>query len=119
MRKNLVNGLVWLMFGFVILGFLCLPYGLTFADEPSGKELYQKKCALCHGPDGVAKPMWAKQGAKNFNDPSWQKEMTDDAIAKVVNEGISAKKMPSYKGQLKADEIAAIIKHIRTLAPAK
>src|SRR6185369_2795815 len=31
---------------------------LLAADTPSedGKALYSKKCAMCHGPEGVAKP---------------------------------------------------------------
>lgn len=119
MRNILGHGSRWFIFPLVILGLLGSTWGPARAGEPNGKDLYQKKCALCHGADGVAKPMWAKQGARNFNDPAWQKEMTDDAITKVVTEGIPAKKMPTYKGQLKAEEIAAIVKHIRAFSPAK
>ena len=89
------------------------------AEEVSGKDLYSKKCAMCHSSDGVAKPMWAKQGAKNFNDAAWQKEMTDAALTKMITDGMPEKKMPSFKDKLKAEEIAAVAKHVRTLAPAK
>ena len=90
---------------------------VVLAAEPDGKALYDGKCAMCHGKDGVAKDMWAKQGARNFNDPAWQKEKTDDAITKSTVDGIVAKKMPAYKDKLKPEEIAAIVKHIRTLGP--
>jgi mono/diheme cytochrome c family protein len=89
------------------------------AQEADGKTNYSKKCAMCHGTDGVAKEAWAKQGAKNFNDPAWQKTVTDAQMTKAISDGVPAKKMPSYKDKLKPEEIAALVKHIRSLAPAK
>ena len=97
---------------------LFLAAGLASAAD-AGKDIYAGKCAMCHGADGVAKEMWAKKGMKNFNDAAWQKGMTDDAMVKAITDGIPDKKMPSYKDKLKADEIQAVVKYIRTLAPAK
>jgi mono/diheme cytochrome c family protein len=102
----------------LLLG-LVLGIGIVIAADPDGKSLYDGKCAMCHGKDGVAKEMYAKQGARNFNDPAWQKENTDDAIAKNTTDGIAAKKMPAYKDKLSAADVSAIVKYIRTLAPAK
>lgn len=119
MRRAIVNGMVWFILVFVALGFLFLPFGLTLAGERGGKGIYQKKSALCHGADGAAKPIWAKAGAKNFNDPAWQKEASDEALTKAITEGIPDKKMPAYKGKLTPEEIAALVKYIRTLASAK
>ena len=93
--------------------------GPARAEEAAGKDLYNRKCAMCHGADGVAKEMWAKQGAKSFNDAAWQKTMTDAALMKTITDGVPDKKMPSYKDKLKPEEITAVIKHLRTLAPAK
>lgn len=89
------------------------------AEEGAGKILFNRKCAMCHGSDGVAKAMWAKQGAKNFNEPVWQKGSTDEVLTRTITDGIPDKKMPAYKDKLKPEEIASIVKHIRTLAPAK
>ena len=61
--------------------------------------------------------MWAKKGARNFNDPAWQKEKTDEDIFKATAEGIPDKKMPAYKDKMKPEEISAVVKHIRTLGP--
>ena len=91
----------------------------VLAEGPDGKALYQSKCASCHGADGVAKEVWAKKGAHNFNDPAWQKEKSDESLYKATAEGIKEKMMPAYKEKLTKEEIDAIVKHIRTLAPSK
>lgn len=83
------------------------------AAEANGKMLFEQKCAICHGKDGVAKP--AGKGSKNFNDPAFQKEWTADAISKIVTEGKG--KMPAYRSKLQPEEIAAIAAHVKTLAP--
>ena len=85
------------------------------AEEPAidGKALYAKKCAMCHGADGVAKPM--AKGSLNFNDPAFA--LCTDEIVKITLEG--KKKMPKFTGKLKPEEVAAIAAHIKTLAPKK
>lgn len=103
----------------MVLASMAVSTGAAVAGEADGKAMYNAKCAMCHGSDGVAKSMWAKRGARNFNDPVWQKEKTDEVITKVVTDGIAEKKMPAYKDKMKPEEIAAIVKHIRSLAPAK
>ena len=117
MKNTLVSRAASLTFVFLCLSLMC--GAASRAGDASGKDIYARKCSMCHGADGTASSMWAKQGARNFNDPAWQKEMTDSALAKTISEGIPAKRMPSFKAQLTPEEIAAIIKHIRTLAPAK
>lgn len=102
----------------VVLAALFAPVRSARAEEVDGKGLYNRKCAMCHGGDGVAREMWAKQGAKNLNDLGWQKATNDEAIAKIITDGMTAKKMPGFKDKLKPEEIAAIVKHIRTLKPA-
>jgi mono/diheme cytochrome c family protein len=100
------------------IAVVALIAGAAFA-EPDGKALYSAKCAMCHGADGVAKSMWAKTGVHNFNDAAWQKSKTDADITKVIVEGSADKKMTGYKDKMSAEEIAAVVKHVRTLAPAK
>lgn len=95
----------------ILVVLLAVP--LLAMSPPSGRTLYEQKCAICHGKDGVAKP--AGKGSKNFNDPAFQAAYSADAIAKVTAEGRG--KMPAYRSTLKAEEIAAIASHIKSLAP--
>jgi cytochrome c6 len=83
------------------------------ADD--GKSLYETKCALCHGKDGVAKP--AGKGSRNFNDPAFQSAMSADAIVAMTTEGKG--KMPAYRSTLKPDQVRAIAAHVKTLGAAK
>jgi cytochrome c6 len=96
----------------LILGaaFLLGVSATAFA-EVDGKALYESKCAMCHGKDGVAKPM--AKGSANLNDPAFQKANDAAAIAKVATEGKN--KMPAYKGKLSDAEIQAVAAHVKTL----
>jgi len=85
---------------------------LLAADAPSedGKALYTKKCAMCHGADGVAKPV--AKGSPNLNDPEWQKKTADDAIATTIVHGKN--KMPK-NDKLTPEQVQAIVAFVRTL----
>ena len=91
----------------VLVAFVAFP---AIAAE-DGKALYEQKCAMCHGKDGVAKP--AGKGSKNFNDPEYQKTATVEQIAKITEDGKN--KMPGYKSKLTAEQIQAIAAHVKTL----
>ncbi len=93
----------------------------TFAPQPVVAEddvspeaiqaLYEKKCGMCHGKDGVAKKMGT--GSGNFNDAEWKKATSKDAIVKVTTEGEG--KMPKYTGKLTAAQIDAIADYVLKL----
>ena len=95
-----------------ICGLLAQP---ILADGPDGKVLYEAKCAICHGRDGIAKPM--AKGSGNFNDPAWQKANAQESIEKVIAGG--RRRMPKYAGKVTPEVIKAIAAHIKTLVTAK
>jgi len=81
-----------------------------------GKALYESKCAMCHGKDGVAKPM--AKGSRNLADAAFQKEATVASISKIIEEGKTEEgkgKMPPSKGKLTPDQIKAIAEYVKTL----
>ena len=77
-----------------------------------GKALYDAKCAMCHGTDGVAKKMAA--GSKNFNDPAFKKGATVDSVVKDTKDGKG--KMKGMGDKLNADQMKAIAEYVLTLA---
>ena len=80
-----------------------------------GKEMFEKKCAMCHGKDGVPKPL--AKNAGNFSDPKWQAANAAEAITQTITNGKG--KMLSYKDKLKPEEIKALAEYIKTLGAAK
>jgi mono/diheme cytochrome c family protein len=87
---------------------LALP---VLADE-DGKKLYDSKCAMCHGTDGVAKK--TAEGSKNFNDPAWKKTATVDTVVKDISDGKG--KMKGMAGKLSPEQMTAIANYVLTLA---
>lgn len=83
----------------------------VLAEGPDGKALYESKCAMCHGKDGVAKS--TAKGAGNLNDPAWQKNNPPEAVAKVIAEGKG--KMPKYAEKLKPEEIKAVADYVKSM----
>lgn len=86
--------------------------GLAFAEDGNpGMDLYNKKCAMCHGKDGVAKKM--AEGSANFNDAEWQKAASKDDVVKMINEGKG--KMKGFADKLSAEEIGQIADYVMSM----
>ncbi len=79
--------------------------------EDEGQALYDKKCAMCHGKDGVAKAM--AKGSANLNDAEWQKATSVEDIVKVTLEGKG--KMPKYDGKLTHEQIKSVAEYVKKL----
>jgi cytochrome c6 len=77
------------------------------ASAAEGKDLFAKKCAACHGPDGKGKtPMGQKMGAKDIS-------ATKDSEADIVKDIQNGKgKMPAVKG-MTAEEAQAVAKYVK------
>jgi mono/diheme cytochrome c family protein len=89
------------------------------AVAPDGKALYETKCALCHGKEGVPPPPFAKLKAPSFSDAAWHKTKTDDQIRKSVLLGVKSTMMKAFEKEMSAAEVDAVVKYVRTLAAAK
>lgn len=94
----------------VLLAACGLTHSALAAED--GKKLYDAKCAMCHGIDGVAKKMAA--GSKNFNDPAWKKGESGESIVKIIHEGRG--KMKGLGDKLNAEQAKAIAEYVLTLA---
>jgi len=87
--------------GLTMIGTMLIGLGLTgaawAADAGSGKALYDKSCAGCHGPDGKGnEKMTAILGVKDLSLVSKETvKKSDEQLLKVIAEG--AGKMPASK----------------------
>ena len=77
-------------------------------------ELYEKKCATCHGKDGQAKTFKAKfNHARNLTDAAWQTEVSDERIFNSITAGRG--KMPAFDKKLTKEQIESLVAHVRSL----
>lgn len=95
----------------LILCLSLLAGASALAEDGEGKALYDKKCAMCHGKDGVAKSM--AKGSANLNDAEWQGATSIDDIVKVVKEGKG--KMKGLDGKLTDEQIKLVATYVKTL----
>jgi len=92
----------------------------TASQAPSAevKELYGKKCSMCHTPEGNSplEPL-------NFSDDKWTHGSEPSDIAKVITDGVPGSAMLSFKAQLTPEQIEALAAYVRSfdksLKPAK
>ena len=81
------------------------------ADDVDGKALYERKCAMCHGKDGVARSL--AKGSGNFNDAGWQESRTLEVVIETITKGKG--KMPKNEDKLSTEEIKAIAEYVKKL----
>jgi mono/diheme cytochrome c family protein len=88
--------------------------GPALAADASGKALFEKSCAGCHGADGKGNPAMAKViGEKGLNITTKETAQKSDAqLLKIIAEGSG--KMPASK--LSKEEQKQALDHARTLA---
>jgi cytochrome c6 len=100
--------LTLLLAALVVIALASAPAAQAAAD---GKALYEAKCAMCHGKDGVAKPI--AKGSANFNDVKWQEATKVEAIETAIADGKG--KMKGYKNKMSAEEIKAVAAYVKTM----
>ena len=75
------------------------------ANNVDGKKVYADQCAVCHGGDGGGGVGPSLKGEQN--------KRSEAEETKIVTDGQNL--MPGFKGQLSADQIAAVVAYTRTL----
>jgi mono/diheme cytochrome c family protein len=106
----------------VVLALTFLFTSTAFA-APDAPALWKKHCKACHGETGKADTKKGKEfEVEDITTAEWQDKHSDDEIKKAITEGLPKSdkhkfqdKMKSFKEKMSAEEIDAVVKHIRTL----
>ncbi|MBK7393461.1 MAG: c-type cytochrome [Chloracidobacterium sp.] len=87
------------------------------AEVASGQELYAKNCMICHKDTGKGGKVTIEGKSIDPDDitTAKMKEKADEKFVGYINDGFPDDGMPAFKDKLTADQVKAIIKHIRTL----
>jgi mono/diheme cytochrome c family protein len=88
------------------------PSGAVGKPAADGAALYDSKCAICHGKDGVGLPNWKSLGQPDFTRIEWQRSHTDVQIADAIKNG-KGKFMPAFRSKLSEEETGAVVQRIR------
>lgn len=78
----------------------------------AGRKSYEAHCAVCHGLDGRGGEH--APGIANSKDVQ---ERSEEALEKIVRQGIPAAGMPAF-GSLPDAEIVSVVKYVRSLSGA-
>jgi alcohol dehydrogenase (cytochrome c) len=87
-------------------------YGISASAQShstTGQALFTQRCAICHGATGGGA---LGPGLTNSH---WQAETTDQVLEHTIREGVPGTSMPSFKSTLTLDQIALLVRHIRSL----
>lgn len=78
----------------------------------SSRDLFKARCALCHGENGQGKTTLGQQmKAFDLNSAKVQSQ-TNTALKQVILEGKG--NMPPFQAQLTSEQIAQLLKYVRT-----
>lgn len=102
--------------------FLVVGLAVVASAGPSDA-LWKAKCSTCHGVDGKGQTtMGKKLQVKDLTAADTWKDLTDAKIETAINEGIKRdgkQVMQPFKDKLKAEEIAALVAHVKSFKPAQ
>ena len=108
--------------------FLLLAIGATVmmlashsvAEEPSkGMALYRGHCAVCHGIDGGGngpKAPGMNPPPTNFRNATLMRAMPDSQLERAILAGKPGTAMKGYGTVMNPQDVAALIKHLRSLS---
>lgn len=96
------------------------------AEQPLGRRVYAKRCAVCHGPDGrgngpaapsmIPRPRDFTLALFKYKSTLRSEPPTDDDLRRVVRDGLAASAMPAFGDLITDAEIRAVVDEIRRLA---
>lgn len=102
-RKALFASVLTLLGASVLSSIL---YALA-AENELGAQVYEKKCAMCHGKAGTGDTKAGKMmKTPDISAGDWKIGKTAEDVVKTLREGLG--KMPKYEGKLSEEELEAV-----------
>ncbi|HJR07554.1 MAG TPA: c-type cytochrome [Pyrinomonadaceae bacterium] len=101
---------------FVVRGYSATQHSnnKTARAGRDARELFEGKCATCHGKDGRAKTFKAKfNKARDLTDAAWQASVSDERIYNSIANGRG--KMPAFAKKFSREEIETLASYVRSL----
>jgi mono/diheme cytochrome c family protein len=100
--------------GFGLLGLLAVTLVLpsSLGAQQSTEDIYNHKCAVCHGKDGLGHTLKGKK--VHVKDVHTNMKDSEAAMTKVVTDG-KGDNMDSYKKEYTPDQIKALVEYYRSL----
>jgi mono/diheme cytochrome c family protein len=96
------------------------PVAATPESIATGKQVYTKNCATCHGINAqggsgsdISPP------APNLTDDEWKRGSTDGEIFYVIKNGVPDLTMEPWGNRIKDDDIWNVVNFVRSLAKKK
>jgi cytochrome c oxidase cbb3-type subunit 3 len=99
----------WLLAAGLLISSLAL---LAAVPANDGAAVFKTNCVMCHGADGKGIPVMK---TPNFTEPKWQSSIKDKEMREVIKNGKKGTGMLAFGGQLKDEEVSAVIAYIRSL----
>jgi mono/diheme cytochrome c family protein len=116
-RKTFMRPFRTMAVMFLTAGALAFIAKSSFAaTKANGADIFREKCSMCHGVDGKG---YAAIKTPNFTDPKWQAAHPDKELKDAVENGVKGTAMVSFKDKLSQQEMAAVLKYIRSLGAKK
>src|SRR5438067_11841025 len=95
---------------FVVFAQATLPKPAPVTGLRTPQEIFEQRCAKCHGNDGKAQTKKSRElTAKDFTKPKFQRQTTDVEIVDAITKGLRKKTSPAFKSKLSPAEIQALV----------
>lgn len=89
----------------------------AFAGAEEGRPIYVAKCQACHGPTGRGDGPAARalpKAPRDFTDPNFWAQTTDDAVKSVVRQGLPGTIMRGFP--MPDDQASNLLAYLKSFA---
>lgn len=102
-----------------VLTFLALPVARSQSsgDPVSGKQIYERNCASCHGKRGEG--LGGSSALPNFGDREGMARKSDQELLRKITDGGHGTGMPAFGKILSEPARQDVLAYIRSLAGSK